>query len=157
MNYANNSFCNSNLIYIYICVWGGGGVSWTWVAMSTHLIKTQHKARDPSNELDLVHGETVSLGPFHNGPSPEFGTMAKGTTTWRTLEWSVKRWLITKVVEVKHPRTQFDVWNKFQWNPLKSWGSLGILMDIGICVWSGEIMMKTPLMRGYKKGKKVEA
>ena len=27
MNYANNSFCNSNLIYIYIyvCVCGGGG------------------------------------------------------------------------------------------------------------------------------------
>ena len=27
MNYANNSFCNSNLIYIYmcVCVWGGGG------------------------------------------------------------------------------------------------------------------------------------
>ena len=25
MNYANNSFCNSNLIYIYIYVCGGGG------------------------------------------------------------------------------------------------------------------------------------
>ena len=27
MNYANNSVCKSNLIYIYVCVcvWGGGG------------------------------------------------------------------------------------------------------------------------------------
>ena len=43
--------------------------------MSTHLIKTQHKARDPSDELDLV----VSLRPYHNRPSFEFGTVAEGT------------------------------------------------------------------------------
>jgi len=49
--------------------------------MSTHLIKTQHKAQDPSDELDLVRRETVSLGPYHNRPSSEFGTVAEGTIT----------------------------------------------------------------------------
>ena len=57
---------------------GGGGLLWVSQAqatMSTHLIKTQHKARDPSDELDLV----VSLRPYHNRPSFEFGTVAEGT------------------------------------------------------------------------------
>ena len=73
---------------------GGGGAivgELAWATMSTHLIKTQHKARVPFDELDLVHGETICLGPYHNGPSPEFGTMVEGTTTWGTPKWSIKR------------------------------------------------------------------
>ena len=56
-------------------------VSWAWVTMLAHLIKTQHKARNPSDELDLVREETISLRPYHNGPSLEFRTVAEGMTT----------------------------------------------------------------------------
>ena len=72
---------------------GGGAIvgELAWATMSTHLIKTQHKARVPFDELDLVRGETISLRPYHNGPSPEFGTMVEGTATWGTPKWSVKR------------------------------------------------------------------
>ena len=56
-------------------------ISWAWATMLAHLIKAQYEARDPSHELDLVRGETVSLRPYHNGPSPKFRTMAEGTTT----------------------------------------------------------------------------
>ena len=59
--------------------------------MLAHLIKAQYEARDPSDELDLVRGEIVSLRPHHNGPNPKFKTMAEGTTTWGIPEWSFKR------------------------------------------------------------------
>ena len=51
------------------------------MTMLAHLIKTQHKARNPSDELDLVREETISLRPYHNGPSLEFRTVAEGMTT----------------------------------------------------------------------------
>jgi len=122
--------------------------------MSAHLIKTQHKAQDPSNELNLVCKERIGLRPYRNGPNLEIRTVAKGTTIWETLEWSAKRWPITKVVEVKHepskigswglivplrnhPRTLFGILNKFQGNSQRLWESLGILMNIGMCVKVG--------------------
>jgi len=59
--------------------------------MLAHLIKNQYEAQDPSDELDLVRGETVSLGPYHNGPSPKFGTMAERME----LEGFLSGWLST--------------------------------------------------------------
>ena len=67
--------------------------------------------------------------------------------------WKVGHWELT-ILKGIHSQIPSSVWNKFQGNPLNSWGSLGILGDMGICEWMGKEMMATPLTEGYKRRNK---